>query len=215
LFTVLRGIEGASTHVSATVTSSLGQFDRAQHRYTWNGAPLISVTQAIKGAGLIDCRWFTDEARERGRLVHMAVQFDAECDLDESSVDPSIWPYVEAARKFRTETGYVAESNEQQIWAPEAGYAGTLDGHGRIKIQKIIVDYKSGTVQPWVALQLCAYANKIEGGGGCLRWGVELKADGTYKITAFQPKDYRRDLSDFLSCVRVCQIQQERGLLTI
>ncbi len=38
----------------------------------------------------------------------------------------------------------------------------------------------------------------------------ELKPDGTYKITRFEPQEFRRDLADFLACVRVAQLQEEQ-----
>ena len=57
------------------------QFDEAAHVYTVAGVERPSVTQILKDAGLIDTTWYTDEARQRGRAVHLAAQFLDEDDL--------------------------------------------------------------------------------------------------------------------------------------
>jgi hypothetical protein len=185
-------------------------FDEPTHAYAFNGRPLISVTQAIKAAGLIDLDWCTEFARDRGRAVHKAIHFDAEGDLDENTVSPTIRPYLEAARKFKQDTGFTSGSAECRVCVANLGYAGTLDWlYAADKKLRVLVDWKSGLVRSWCRLQTAAYANAFPNGSTFLRYGVQLKPDATYKITAFEPKAFREDVNDFHSCLRVAQMQLE------
>lgn len=188
-------------------------FDPSTHSYRFHGTRLISVTQAIQAAGLIDTEWYTEAARQRGRVVHLAVHFDAEGDLEEHSVSPLIRPYLEAARSFKRDIGFVTELTEARLWAIDLGYAGTLDHLGLIeKKQRVLVDWKTGAVPDWARLQTAGYAHTFPNGAGFLRYAVQLKPDGTYKITRFEPQEFRRDLADFLACVRVAQLQEEQNV---
>ena len=186
-------------------------FDPCSHSYRFHGRRLISVTQAIAAAGLIHAEWSTQAARKRGRAVHLAIHFDAEADLNESSVSPAIRPYLEAARTFKRETGFATELTEARVWALDLGYAGTIDHIGSMQNRyRVLVDWKTGLVPDWARLQTAAYANTFPNGAGLLRYAVQLKADGAYKISSFEPGEFRRDLTDFLACVRVAQLQEEQ-----
>jgi hypothetical protein len=186
-------------------------FDASTHSYRVHGTRLISVTQAIQAAGLIHAEWYTEGARQRGRAVHLAVHFDAERDLNERSVSPLIQPYLEAARRFKRETGFVTELTEARVWAMDLGYAGTIDHLGLMQGKhRVLVDWKTGAVPEWARLQTAGYANAFPNGAGFLRYAVQLKPDGAYKITSFEPQEFRRDLTDFLACVRVAQLQEEQ-----
>jgi hypothetical protein len=199
------------SRATAEQGSEAVRFDPCSHSYRFHGRRLISVTQAIEAAGLIHAEWSTEAARKRGRAVHLAIHFDAEQDLDESSVSPLIRPYLDAARSFKREIGFVTELTEARVWAIDLGYAGTIDHMGLIQNKyRVLVDWKSGVVPEWARLQTAAYANTFPNGAGFLRYAVELKVDGGYKIKSFEPGEFRRDLTDFLACVRVAQLQQEQ-----
>jgi hypothetical protein len=188
-------------------------FDESTHTYYWNGVPIISVTQAIKAAGLIDPTWYTDFSRERGRMVHLATQFDDEGDLDEDTLSPIIKPYVLAARRFREDTGFIPQMIEARICVLDHGYAGTLDRYGLMAgKRKALVDYKTGVVQDWTRMQTAAYSNALPNGASFERYGVQLKQDGTYKMISFPVRDYRNDFNDFKACLRVSQMQQQEAL---
>lgn len=197
--------------MSAALANPGLTFDAAQHRYAFNGATLVSVTQAIGAAGLIESEWYTDFARERGRLVHLATQFDDEGDLDEESLSPVIRPYVEAYRKFKAECRFVPQLIESRFGIIDCAYAGTVDRVGLLDGRKAVLDLKSGEICPWIRLQLAGYANSLPNGAIYERYGVQLKSDGTYKLVSFPVRDFRRDLSDFLVCVRTHQLQEEMG----
>jgi hypothetical protein len=77
---------------------------------------------------------------------------------------------------------------------------------------RVLVDWKTGVVPEWARLQTAAYANAFPNGAGFLRYAVQLKPDGAYKVTSFEPQEFRRDLTDFLACVRVAQLQEEQNV---
>jgi hypothetical protein len=209
----IRSREARDTPAAAAQAPAAVTFDPSTHCYRFHGRRLISVTQAIQAAGLIRSEWYTEAARQRGRAVHLAVHFDAERDLDEGSVTPLIRPYLEAARSFKRETGFRTELTEARVWAIDLGYAGTLDHLGVIgSKQRVLVDWKTGSVPEWARLQTAGYANGFPNGAGFLRYAVELKPEGAYKITSFEPQEFRRDLTDFLACVRVAQLQEEQNV---
>jgi hypothetical protein len=188
-------------------------FDPSTHCYRFHGTRLISVTQAIQAAGLIDTEWYTEAARQRGRAVHLAVHFDAEGDLEERSVSPLVRPYLEAARGFKRDSHFVTELTEARVWAIDLGYAGTIDHLGCIgKQERLLVDWKTGVVPEWARLQTAGYAHTFPNGAGFLRYAVQLKPDATYKITTFEAQEFRRDVADFLACVRVAQLQEQRNV---
>lgn len=195
--------------MSALTTPELLTFDEQSHTYRYQGVEVVSVTQAIKAAGLIEDGYYTEYSRQRGTAVHFATQLDDEGDLDEDSLDPAITPYVEAARKFRRDTGFVPELIESRFCLIQLGYAGMLDRYGHMGKTKVVLDYKTGPVRPWTRLQLGAYGNSMPNGASIERYAVQLKDDGDYKITRYPVSEFRQDLNDFLACVRVAQLQRE------
>jgi hypothetical protein len=201
---------GADPQGASAAQPSTGvTFEASAHSYRFHGTRLISVTQAIQAAGLIHTEWYTEAARQRGRAVHLAVHFDAERDLNEHSVSPLIRPYLEAARSFKRDTGFVTELTEARVWA----IAGTIDHLGFMQGKhRVLVDWKTGVVPEWARLQTAGYANAFPNGAGFLRYAVQLKPDAGYKITSFEPQEFRRDLTDFLACVRVAQLQEEQNV---
>jgi len=130
-------------------------FNQEGHIYTAGGYALESVTTVLKQEGCIDARFYTEEARQRGTLVHLATHLDDMDDLVEDSVDPVIVPYLEAWRKFKRETGFVVEVSERHMMSSVYKYAGTPDTIGR---------FPSGTLK---------------------RAAVELHNDGTYKLVPY------------------------------
>jgi hypothetical protein len=194
---------------SGAKTSCL-EFDSQHHRYWLEGELLPSVTQILEGVGMIDTRFYTEEARLLGSAVHQATQYLDEGDLDEDSVDPQMRGHLAAYQLFKKETGFSPVEIEVQVYHPEYRYAGTFDRLGVIvQGRQVLVDLKTGPVQPWVGLQLAGYALCIRTGGFPQRWGVYLREDGRYFITEFTD---RKDKDVFLSAVSVFQwIRRHRG----
>ena len=111
-------------------------FDDGTHTYKVNGLVVPGVTSLLQIGGFIQSRWFADAARWRGSNVHIACMYDDLGTLDEDSEDGKgrlkpIEGYLDAWRRFKREYIHNGDS--------------------------LVIDLKSGAVQPWTSLQLCGY----------------------------------------------------------
>ena len=186
------------------------EFDPVNHEYKLDGQILMSVTQIIKDAGLIE---FSDKIRPevleraslRGREVHSACAFRASDDFDWGGVKPSVRGYVRAFDKFLAETNFKIESAELPRYHRIYKFAGTPDLTGFIGNRRIIIDLKTYEPAEWTGLQLSGYEELLE--NPAERWAVWLKEDGSYRLKEFKnPSD--RDV--FLSCLSVANWKNGR-----
>lgn len=184
--------------------SAVLQFDDVAHRYSLDGRELLSVTQALSEAGLIDRQWFNDGAADRGTRVHAAVQaFHATGELPEDETAP----FFDAYLSFQMDAGFDIDGVEERICDPLLGYAGTLDLRGRFRAQVSgvdLIDIKTGTVPPHVGYQTAAYARLVPG-RPMRRWALHLKANGTYQLV---PQVKRTDERVFLAALLVAQAKR-------
>lgn len=194
-------------------------FDDAAHAYYVGGERLLNVTQVLAELGMVDTRFFTEEARRRGQAVHLACQYDDEGLLDEEDLDPALAPYVTAWRKFKIDYEFECEMIEQRLWDASYRYAGTVDRTGKARVRndghdkrKTVLDLKTGAALPAYPLQLSAYANLLESPGSYIRLKVELKPDATYRVCEYPVTTLQRDLNVFLSGVNVLRWRWENKL---
>lgn len=179
-------------------------FDAVAHRYTLpNGRILPSVTQVIHEAGLVDTTWFTDEARERGTAVHLAIALGD--DLDFEALDDRLRPYVDGWRAFLVDTRAEVLVTERRVCDPVAGYAGTLDSILRMPdLGDYLIDVKSGGLPATVGLQTAAYRRAYlldQMTPTPLRRGcVHLPGDGSYRFVQLTD---RQDEATFLAALRI------------
>ncbi len=128
------------------------EFIEDGHLYHFRGAVVPSVTGILKEMGFIDTEWFDDYSRQRGSFAHKATHLDDIDQLDEESLDPVIAPYVEAWRRFKSDSGFRPIISERPMINVDLFYCGTPD---------VIGEFPSGSLTRGV---------------------VELKKDGTYKL---------------------------------
>lgn len=162
------------------------------------GAVIPGVTSILRDAGLIDTAWFDDYSRDRGTLIHQACALFDYNNLDESSLDPAIEPYVRAWMNFRKDTGFFPVDIEQIVFNPHYRYAGKYDVYGLLGKDGYLIDRKSGASQPWSQLQTAAYAECIPGVNK--RAVIELDDAGKYRL--IEHKD-RNDIKVFLAALAV------------
>ena len=164
-------------------------------------AGLLSVTEVLRLAGLIDTAWYTDAGRDRGTAVHLACQFLDEGDLDEGSVDPEISGYLDGYRKFKSDRGVAPEWIETPLFKANL-YAGTPD---RVFVTRprSLWDLKTGAPQGWHALQAAAYVHLLDDPCSYSRFGLYLKGDGSYSVREFPKGQYFSDLNVFLSALNL------------
>lgn len=194
-------------------------FDEPTHTYRVDGVVIPSVTQILEAVGIIDYSHIPPADREwaleRGRMVHLYTQYDDEGTLDDSAVDPRIRPYLEAWRAFRRDTGLILDKIngvEKRVYSRSHGYAGTLDRIGILArgIKTVLVDIKTNKAEPWVKLQLAAYAGAV--GPPPLqitRVCVELRDDETYRVLTFSGANFNADFADFLGALRTMRWLQK------
>lgn len=185
-------------------------FDPVRHRYELGGRRLPSVTEIL---GILTERTFAEippdqleNARRRGTLVHTAVDLYNRDELDETSVSAEISPYLDAWKRFLSETGAIVIASEMRVHHKKLGYAGTLDLILEWNGRMCVPDLKATHVIPrTVGPQSAAYAEalyEMRGGRGRRpeRYCIHLKPDGTYRS---DPRRDPADFSTFVSCLNV------------
>lgn len=180
-----------------------------QHVYRVRGRIVAGTTSIISRAGLIDPRWFTEESRQRGRIVHKIAELEDRGKLDMSSIDPRLTGYAEAYRKFKRETRFRPFLIEWRFHDRVLDVCGTLDRLGEaFDNDVLLVDLKTGDVAEWVGLQLVSYERGVLAHPGApdyladplskktrkyrsiKRRALQLRNDGTYKLHPFDsPKE--------------------------
>lgn len=175
------------------------QFDAETHRYVYEGKPFPSVTRVLRmletfvgiPADVLDF------AAQRGHAVHDACAYDDKDDLDEESVDPTIMPYLEAWRTFKSDANYQPLEIELPVVHGRYEYAGTLDRIGMVNGKVAVIDIKSGILPVIAGPQLAAYleAYKWMVGGAMVatpphlpkaRFVVQLKPTGLYSLVKYE-----------------------------
>jgi hypothetical protein len=180
----------------------------ASHRYWLDGRELISVTTALRRAGLVDAAWFTPEATLRGTYVHEACALIDDDAL--GSFDPALSAYLAAYETFlrdvQPEWAYI----EHRVCDVARGYAGTLDRVGFVQGKWALVDLKTGIDQPWHGPQTAAYARLMPHATGLKpeRFALYLRSDATYRLEPF--KD-RNDENVFFAALTLAQFRSEHG----
>ena len=171
------------------------------HEYREGGAVRISVTQAIKAAGLIDYSLVPpdvlERARQRGVNLHQCAEFHDR----EGSFDPSWLPeehagYFEGWLRFRRESGFLIRAIEHRRIGQHAGirYGMTLDREGWMGAWPTILDLKfTAAKHPSWGVQLALYELGVTGRprvGRYRRAAVQIKPNGSYKLHDFSdPSD--------------------------
>ncbi len=173
-------------------------FDPKTHIYKVTGEVWPSVTQILKDMGFINATWFTEHSRERGSLAHLIIKWHCEDVLDIETVDPVLWPYLDAWDSFVTDTGFVSDAVEVPLYNANYRFAGTPDQIGKLYAAPSVIDYKTGAMTPATGLQLAGYELLT---GRCLkRYGLQLTDKGKYKLTPFKDRNDRQVFLAALAC---------------
>lgn len=167
------------------------QFDPTAHTYTVGGVRFPSVTQIISDVGLYgDTSYFTEYCRERGSLVHRIIQYHVSGELDESTIDPVLQGYFDAWRRFESESSYVGDACEMLMADMTYRFAGTVDHLGHLNGYPCVIDVKTGAMSAATSLQLAGY-EVLQKHPGIRRFGLQLSADGKYKLKEYKDRGDR------------------------
>lgn len=187
-------------------------FDPETHTYRVKKTGLVvpSVTQVI--SPLIDYSMIPQEmlalAAERGDAVHKATWLDDQDDLDESSIDEIVFPYLYAWRRFRREKPeWSIEAGETQVYSVHSSYAGTFDRLFRMNTRSndlALIEIKTtSSILPATGVQLAGYLSALPPSLKFRvkrRFVVKLQGDGDYRLREFKDRD---DFTVFNSLVSV------------
>ena len=188
--------------------------DKGEHRYfvispdgVGEELPSVTaVTDILMDFSRIDPA-VLEQKRMLGQAVHKACELYDKNDLDFSTVDDAVAPYLEAWIKFLTETKFKITAIEQKVWSRKYHFAGTLDRTGILKKAQTVLDIKIISVMgPPVGIQLAGY-EKAARESDILpptrivwRHGIQLKPNGKYQI---EPYTDRGDWNTFLACLQI------------
>lgn len=139
------------------------RLDTATHVYTFNGRRVVGVTSALQRAGILDYsgipQHVLDNAAERGRAVHLALDYFDRGTLNRDSLDPQLEPYLQAYEHFCADSGFVSGLAERSRYHAVRQYAGTFDRSGVLGDDAVVLDFKSGAFQEGHFCQLALYGH--------------------------------------------------------
>lgn len=178
------------------------EFDERQHVYRLQGREIPGVTQVL--APLVDFSQvppaILEAKRDLGSRVHLATHLDDEQDLDETSVEDDVRPYLEAWRHFLRVSGAKVMLTEKRVLHESMEYAGTLDNVLVIEGQRWLIDKKTSISLPHaVGPQTAAYKAALGPAyADVRRAALRLGADGKFKFNALSdPFDW----AVFVACL--------------
>ena len=165
-------------------------------------------TGLLQEFGLIDYSMVPRDRLEYKRVLGMAVDLACNyldnCNLDKSSLDKRIVPYVEAYEKFCRVTGFEVDPDRSQkpLSSRKWRFCGTNDMIGLLNDELVLVDRKcTWTVYAAAGPQLAAYQLLAEENYGIKirrRFALQLKETGNYDLVEFKEKS---DFVDFQACL--------------
>lgn len=187
-------------------------FDAEHHKYTDNGVNIPSATTILAAAGLPDLSMIPAATlqwkAELGTMVHFATELDDLSELDEDSLDERIVPYLEAYRRFKSESGFEIIDMEKMVYDPVLKYAGKLDRFGILNGKRTLLDIKTGMFDPLsVGPQTAAYSGAYTE-LKCNRYALQLKDDSTYKLHRLNDPN---DFNIFLSALNIYKWKNQGG----
>lgn len=203
-----------------------------EHQYFQSGRRLIGFHEALESVGLIDTSFYTDEARERGTLVHEMAELFFLNDLDEKSIDPALQPYFDALLAFSETHG------SNQIFAVEPLLAHPLYRYGvrpdlisKIWLGTNVTECADGYVNAAVEIKTGApqFWHILQGSAQVFAWNSQkdrsvvldgfvlcyLNGNGEFSVSDFvrvSSKRYNDSLRAFLNALATTQLKFEHGL---
>ena len=179
-------------------------FSEERHEYKIDGQIVLSVTQVLKAAKLIDDTWYTKKSCQRGIDIHdITALIDSGITEFESYRNHEYYGYLEAWEKFKDDTKFEAHQIEYIVGHKDYRYAGTLDRLGMMNNEYVIIDIKTGQPSKVHGLQLTGYEECINNThivGNLKLVCVHLKINGTYNMI-----EYKNEINVFLSALNIAR----------
>lgn len=156
-------------------------FNPDTHVYTRSdGSTVPGVTGALKDLGIIDTTYYTKEGTARGTAVHEATRLIDCGDLNVADFAEHVaYPYLQAWNAYKAATKLEVVEAEVVHYESTFRYASSVDRIVTMDHAQVIIDIKTGSLQPWHGLQLAAYSLLT---GVERRVIVELRDDATFRV---------------------------------
>lgn len=203
-------------------------FDPALHTYRLpDGRRIPGVTEILGAVGvstdfdaLAASSSRLDDAvrlkRDLGHALHADAHAFDDDDLDWSTVDVRVGPYLTAWTIFRECSGAMPLTRERRVFHPTHEYAGTFDGIFRLPNgRRVLIDLKTGDPEDagcrfQTAAYLAAHAVEHPEDAGLERWAVQLTPERAVPYLVFRYTDGWRDFSTFQAFITTYRHQRAR-----
>lgn len=207
----------------AKIRDAALEYEAATHTYILGGRLVPSVTQVLTDNGLrtdfaaVSLQTL-ETARQRGTAVHAATHYLDERDLDRTTLDPTIAPYVAAWEQFKAERGVDILALEHRVASATYQVAGQIDRIARVRgiLGAGILDIKTGS-SDGANYQTAGYALLAGGlpwfdrGYVAFRWAVSLHPGESVPYRVHEYRD-RTDFDVFRAAVLMTHTRAKRGI---
>lgn len=169
------------------------KFDELNREFTINDQKIISVTEVLMAAGLVNQDYFTEEGKIRGTAVHQASDLLIRKNLDWDSVHPRCLGFVKAAESFllTTKAIPILKLCDKRDYHRTLNYVGKPDWFLVLNGKPSLIEIKTGESST-ANLQTAAYSElpafKIY---NPTRFLLKLREDGSYRLIKHDnPNDF-------------------------
>ena len=188
-----------------------GHFDPTLHKYYIDDVEIPGATTILAVAGLINTRYYNNFARDRGKAVAKAIELWLHNDLDLSTVDSEVDPYLQDFIGFKMNSDFKPELSlvEKPLIHGLLRFGGIPDLPGYMNGEPAVIDVKCGVKQAWHGLQLSGYSILVSDVAGFKvkkRYGLYLCGTG---LIPYTDKDDERV---FLSALSLVQWKRREGI---
>lgn len=159
-------------------------FDEENHEYYWQLRNVPGISKILKKLKLTkDYEGVDPYYAQRGKVAHLAIEYDLAGELDFDSLDPALKPFVTAWRAFVAKHKYEPMLTERMFYSKTQDYAGRIDHYGAVDGLLTTFDVKcSKKHDPDADYQVCGQVYGLaENGFDSDQQGIlELHDDGTF-----------------------------------
>lgn len=164
------------------------KFDSENHIYSTVSGRLPGATDIIKSEGLVATEYMSEEARWKGKCIHFGAELLVKGELDWDTVTEDIVGHLRSLEKFLKTTGFVPAGVEEPCF--DDAFACMPDLWGYLNKVPTIIEYKSGIVPDWTAIQTALQSRALRKEKMFFaqkRFGLRLMADGS--LSKLEPFD--------------------------
>ena len=179
------------------------KFDELNRDFSINGEKIITVTEVLMTAGLVNADFFTEEGRIRGTAVHQASDLLIRKNLDWNSVHPKCLGFVQAAQSFLLTTKAIPVLSlcDKRDYHRSLNYVGKPDWFLILNGKPALIEIKTGESST-SHLQTAAYSQlpafKVYNPA---RFLLKLREDGSFRLIKHDnPNDFPVFVKYLLEC---------------